>query len=122
MSLLLGLPSFWCNATYRAPARLSIASGAYGHEQPLVAPQFEHLWQAPERTMIEPHSWQVGASVSATQTSLPSFAARRAGAGAGADGPDDGRTATRGRSSWAAIELSSISFGRRNFTYSQLKM
>src|SRR5262249_49529794 len=40
--------------------------------QPLVAPQFEHLWHAPERTMIEPHSWPVGASVSATQTCLSS--------------------------------------------------
>ena len=29
-----------------------------------MAPQLRHLWQAPERTMMLPHSWQAGASVS----------------------------------------------------------
>ena len=34
-------------------------------EQPLVVPQFTHLWQLPFGIMIEPHSGQVGASVRA---------------------------------------------------------
>src|SRR6185369_15538428 len=33
--------------------------------QPLVVPQFTHLWQLPLGIMIEPHSGQVGASVRA---------------------------------------------------------
>ncbi len=35
------------------------------YEQPLVVPQFTHLWQLPLGIMIEPHSGQVGASVRA---------------------------------------------------------
>src|SRR5215468_4758631 len=81
-------------------------------EQPLVASQFEHLWHAPERTMIEPHSWHVGASVSATQTCLSSDLA------AGAT-LTEGRTGTFGRSSWLAA---ACSFGWRNFRLSQRKM
>src|SRR5215468_3477418 len=36
------------------------------YEQPLVEPQFGHLWQAPFRTISVPHSWHGGASVSCT--------------------------------------------------------
>ena len=36
------------------------------YEQPLVEPQFGHLWQAPLRTISVPHSWHGGASVSCT--------------------------------------------------------
>src|SRR5687768_185890 len=81
---------------------------------PLVAPQLEHLWQAPERTMIDPHSWHVGASVSATQTWVDSPADLAAAAG---------RTGTRGRSSWLAVmAATTASFGCRNLRFSHLKM
>ena len=40
-------------------------SGLATYEQPLVVPQFTHLWQLPLGIMIDPHSGQVGASVRA---------------------------------------------------------
>ena len=59
-------------ASPRAQARVRQAEPGYlsrkRYEQPEVAPQFGHLWQAPELTIKVPHSWQGGASVSGTQT------------------------------------------------------
>src|SRR5262249_3542484 len=81
--------------------------------QPLVAPQFEHLGQGPDATRIEPHSWQVGASVSATQILSSAFGVATAGAAAA------GSTGTFGRSSWFPA---TCSFGWRNFALSQRKM
>jgi hypothetical protein len=42
-----------------------VVRGRSAQLQPLVVPQFTHLWQEPLGIMIDPHSGQVGASVRA---------------------------------------------------------
>ena len=48
-----------------SPKRDFAGRRSAAQEQPLVVPQFTHLWQLPLGIMIDPHSGQVGASVRA---------------------------------------------------------